>query len=277
MLTLKGALIKSIFYKGGINGDGEDMYRLEVERVVEVSSEMSLKDIKKMGEYPYAIIVDENVKPGMIYNPETDAIYTWTGYRVYPPASTIETINKLVNEVNEITYNVDTSSLTLDELKDYLIRKNKYNLEKYLDNHPMLDESGRVYTVTSDKQNQLTGVLNAYTLARAAGMEVPLTWNERGQECTPYAFEELVALYLQMLAYVKPIVTYQQHAEIEIKGAETKEAALAVDIDFEGYDNPFPTVAEEEMNGTPDAGEQIQSEGSDDLEPVETETEDTND
>jgi hypothetical protein len=277
VLTLKGALIKSIFYKGGINGDGEDMYRLEVERVVEVSSEMSLKDIKKMGEYPYVMIVDENVKPGMIYNPETDAIYTWTGYRVYPPASTIETINKLVNEVNEITYNVDTSSLTLEELKDYLIRKNKYNLEKYLDNHPMLDESGRVYTVTSDKQNQLTGVLNAYTLARAAGMEVPLTWNERGQECTPYAFEELVSLYLQMLAYVKPIVTYQQHAEIEIKAAETIEAALAVDIDFEGYENPFPTVAEDEMNGTPDAGEQIQSEGSDDLEPVETETEDTND
>lgn len=277
MLTLKGALIKSIFYKGGINGDGEDMYRLEVERVVEVSSEMSLKDIKKMGDYPYAMIVDDNVKPGMIYNPETDAIYTWTGYRVYPPASTIETINKLVNEVNEITYNVDTSSLTLDELKDYLIRKNKNNLEKYLDSHPMLDEAGRVYTVTSDKQNQLTGVLNAYTLARAVGMEVPLTWNERGQECTPYAFEELVSLYLQMLAYVKPIVTYQQHAEIEIKAAETIEAALAVDIDFVGYDNPFPTVAEDEMNGTPDAGEQIQSEGSDDLEPVETETEDTND
>ena len=270
---MKGALIKSIFYKGGINGDEEDMYRLEVERVVEVSSEMSLKDIKNIGEYPYAVAVDDSVTPGMIYDPETDTISTWSGVRVYPPVSTTETIRKLVSEVNEITYNVDTSSLTLEELKDYLIKKNKNNLERYLENHPMVT-NGKTYTVTSDKQNQLTGVLNAYTLAQAAGMEIPLTWNETGEECTPYTFEELVGLYLEMLAYVKPIVTYQQHAEISIRNAQTVEEVMAIDIDFTGYGEP--TVETGEMDGTPAEGVQVQSEGSDELEPVVNNEEETN-
>lgn len=232
---MKGALIKSIFYDMSNVPDKESYYQLEVTQIVDVSSEYSLEDFRKNTGCAYALPVSDDVKLFMVYDPDKGIICdNTTGERVYPPLSSEEEIKRLKNEIAELTYDVDESQLTLDELKDYLIRKNKKNLEDYLFNNPMVID-GKTYTVTSDKQNQLTGMLNAYTYAQAIGVTVPLSWNETGEECTPYTFEELVALYLQMLNYVKPIVTYQQHNEILIRTATTAEEAQAIDIDFKKY------------------------------------------
>ena len=236
---MKAALIKN----EGYNIDTPDeRYQLEVVKVVDVSSTYALNDFRKNFGYEYAIPVDGNVEVGMLFDPDNYTILDReNGSQVYPPISATEEINKLQNELAELTYNVDEDSLTLDELKDYLIRKNKKNLSDYLYNHPM-EYNGKSYTITEDKQNQLTGILNAYQYAKAIGVELPLTWNETGGVCELYTFEELVEIYLQMLAVVKPIVTYQQHQEIEIRNAESKETAQAVDITFDNF------VAEETVD-----------------------------
>jgi hypothetical protein len=41
-----------------------------------------------------------------------------------------------------------------------------------------------------------------------------------------------------MLNYVKPIVTYQQHIETQIREAISVEAVLALDINFTNYVAP---------------------------------------
>lgn len=231
---MKGALIKSIFYDMSNNPDKESYYRLEVTKVVDVSSEYALNDFKNNLDCAYAIPVNDDVKPFMWYDPDANIIYNQNNERVFPPLSADEKIKKLTNEIASLTYNVDESSLTLEELKDYLIKKNKKNLEDYLYNNPM-KIGEKTYTVTSDKQNQLTGILNAYTYAKSIGVTIDLSWNETGKECTPYTFEELVSIYLQMLDYVKPIVTYQQHNEILIRNATTVDEAQSIDITFEKY------------------------------------------
>lgn len=229
---MKAALIKKVIIDQGL--DCESSY-YTVDKIADVSSRQSADDLAKNFSYDYVMIVDQSVKKGMIFNPESNIITNVQGDTVYPPTSATENISKLQNEIAELTYNVDESKLSLEELKDYLIRKNKKNLSDYLYNHPMT-YNNKTYTITEDKQSQLTGLLQAYQYAKAIGLDIELSWNETGGECTPYTFEELVEIYLQMLNIVKPIVTYQQHIEIEIRNAETKEEIQAIDITFENYD-----------------------------------------
>lgn len=229
---MKAALIKN----EGYNIDTSDEhYQLEVVKIVDVSSTYALNDFCKNFEYEYAIPVDGNVKVGMLFDSDNFTILDReNGNQIYPPISATEEIAKLQNEIAELTYNVDEDSLSLSELKDYLIRKNKKNLSNYLYNHPM-EYNGKSYTITEEKQNQLTGILNAYQYAKAIGVDLPLTWNETGGVCEPYTFEELIEIYLQMLAVVKPIVTYQQHQEIEIRNAQSKEEVQSIDISFDSF------------------------------------------
>ena len=206
-----------------------------VMNVVNVQSEKSLKDIKDNFNYSYVLVVDETVKNGMEYVPTTGIIKDYTGKRIYPPQTTDDKINSIVDTINTMNYNANVNNFEdLESLKTYLIGKNKKNLENYLLAHPLVIND-KTYTVTSDKQNQLTGLLQAYTFGKSIGTEIPLTWNETGKECESYTFEQLVQLYLSILDYVKPIVTYQQHIEIEIREATTKEEALSADIYFLNY------------------------------------------
>lgn len=233
---MKGALIKVV---GSNVGLSDESYKYIVDRICDVTNLVSLNDMRKNYDCEYGIPCDSTVKVGMLYNPETNIISDIDGNQVFPPKSATEEINTLNDIINELTYNVDENSLSLNDLKEYLIKKNKKNLEQYLYDHPMVitteDGKTKTYTITEDKQNQLTGVLNAYTYAKAIGVDIPLTWNETNGLCEPYTFETLVGLYLQMLNTVKPIVTYQQEQEIKIRKALSKEEAQAIDIDFSDY------------------------------------------
>ena len=228
---MKCAIIRAITY----NENCENEYtKLQVTNIIEVTNQTSMNDSRINFEGLYAVAVDGNVKVGMIYDPDKNTISDETGSVVYPPVSAAQEIATLTDVIKELTYNVDEDKLTLDELKEYLIKKNKKNLSEYLYDHPMT-YNDKQYTITEEKQNQLTGVLNAYNYAKAIGVDIPLTWNETGGLCESYTCEQLVAIYLQMLNVVKPIVTYQQEHEIEIRNAKTKEEALAVDITFDNY------------------------------------------
>ena len=225
---MKGALIKRIIEN--------DIEKFQVQMIIDISSKTALDDFKRNLIFDYAVVVNNDVQAYKhYYDPDTNIFTDEHGVQVYPPLSYDEIINNLSKNVAELRYEVNINDLSLDEVKEYIIKKNKNNLEKYLYDNPMV-YNNKHYTVTSDKQNQLTGVLQAYSYAQSIGKEIPLTWNETGEECVPYTFEELVTLYLKMLEYVKPIVTYQQHNEILIKNAESVDEILQVDIDFSKYE-----------------------------------------
>lgn len=213
-----------------VSADGAN--NLVVELIMEdVSSMQTLRDITKNLGYAYAIACNNLVKVGMIYDPDANTISTVDGAIIYPPKSAEEEIDNLNKQIAELTYNVDTSKLSLTDLKSYLISKYKRNLDEYWNQHP-LSMNDKLYTVTLEKQNQLVGMLYAYSIAKNLGIEsqFPLSWNETNGTCTSYTFDELVGILFAMFNYVKPIVSLQQHNEVMIRNATTSEEALAVDI-----------------------------------------------
>lgn len=268
---MKGALIRVVGTNVGLS---DESYKYIVDRICDVANLVSLNDMRKNYEYEYGIPCDSTVRAGMLYDPETNIISDVDGNQVFPPKSATEEIDTLNGIINELTYNVDENSLSLADLKEYLIKKNKKNLEQYLYDHPMIvnteDGKTKSYTITEDKQNQLTGVLNAYTYAKAIGVDVPLTWNETNGLCEPYTFEALVGLYLQMLNTVKPIVTYQQEQEIKIREASSKEEAQAIDIDFSNYN---PVVNDTTDSSVTDENKTTETESTEDTTAEETEAE----
>lgn len=216
----------------------QEMVReLRVEKILEVDELKTIEEFRRNFHWPYVIVVNNDVREMMYYNEDKGIITNEFGTQVYPPLTPDESLAIMKEALDELTFNVDTNKLNLEELQDYLIKKNKKNLEDYLLNHPMKIDN-RTYTVTSDKQAQLTGVLNAYNYARNIGITIPLTWNETNRECEPYTYEQLVQLYLNMLNYVKPIITYQQHIETRIRESTSINEILNLDINFRNYVAP---------------------------------------
>lgn len=136
-------------------------------------------------------------------------------------------------EVIELTSSIE-AYYSLDTLKAKQIELTKLNLSKYLEENPLFStikhEEGRYYTVTQDKQQQLTSTLLMCSGYMQAGLEYELTWNDAGNVCEAWSYDELFVLASQINAYVKPLITLQQETEVEIKNATTKEEILSIDI-----------------------------------------------
>ena len=60
------------------------------------------------------------------------------------------------------------------------------------------------------------------------GYECHLTWNDTGNTCEEWTYEELFLLAAEINNYVKPLVALQQETEVEIKEAKTKEEVLSI-------------------------------------------------
>lgn len=121
-------------------------------------------------------------------------------------------------------------------LKPGLIAKSKTDLQEYIANNPLLSHAkhakGRYYTVTQDKQQQLTSKLALYTMSTQMGKSYQLTWNDMGNECEPWEFAELSQLAAEMDAYITPLVSAQQRYEVQINNATTKAEMDAVTLDY---------------------------------------------
>ena len=120
----------------------------------------------------------------------------------------------------------------LNDTKSSRIAESKTMLAAYLAAHPLTWTDGKNYSVTEDKQALLTGNIAAYQLAVTLGQTAELTWNATGEECTVWAFNDLAALAIAIKAYVKPLVAYQQAAEVAINACTTVDAVEAVPLDY---------------------------------------------
>lgn len=124
------------------------------------------------------------------------------------------------------------AEIELQNVKSEKIAKSKADLAVFLAENPLTWTDGNKYSVTSEKQQQLTSKIAVAQMAQQAGQPYTLTWNTTGDVCQEWTLENLVALAFAIDAYVTPLVSYQQEKEVEIKNCETVEDVNAIEIDY---------------------------------------------
>lgn len=108
------------------------------------------------------------------------------------------------------------------------IAESKADLANYLASHPLTWTDGNQYSITQEKQAQLTS-----TLVSAQVDGEPPEWNTTGGQCREWKLEELAALGMAIKHRVKALVKYQQGQEIAINAAATMEELERVVVDYD--------------------------------------------
>ena len=127
----------------------------------------------------------------------------------------------------------DTDQYNLATLKVIRIQQSKDDLEAYLEAHPITWTDGKQYSITRERQQQLTSKILSATLAHQTSTPYELTWNATGAECTPWTLEELAALAFAIDARVTALVSYQQAKEVAMREAATLEELEGVNVDYD--------------------------------------------
>jgi hypothetical protein len=71
-----------------------------------------------------------------------------------------------------------------------------------------------------------------YQLSLATGVPDCITWNESGKPCEVWTVEQAVQLSLEMKAFIRPLISLQQHMESDIMECTTQEEVLSINIEF---------------------------------------------
>ena len=114
------------------------------------------------------------------------------------------------------------------EEKTRRIQQSKTDLAAYLESHPIFWTDGEYYSITQEKQAQLTSTL---VCAQADGE--PPEWNSTGGVCRKWDTQELTALGIAIKNRVKALVKYQQTQEVAIRQAATREELDAIKVDYD--------------------------------------------
>lgn len=121
----------------------------------------------------------------------------------------------------------------LSENKITRIEQSKTDLDIYLATHPLLWADGNYYSITKEKQNQLTSKIMAATLAQSLSTDYDLTWNSTGEVCKSWTLQDLSALAFAIDKRVTALVSYQQTQEVAMREAATLEDLEAVEVDYD--------------------------------------------
>ena len=125
----------------------------------------------------------------------------------------------------------------LDKLKKELIKLSKSKLSDYLEDNPLFSKvkypEGRYYTVDNEHQSRIALQLLLYQANISLGLNYQLTWNDTGNICEDWTFEELFILSNEINNYVKPLVKKQQEIEVAIKNATSKDELNKIKIAYE--------------------------------------------
>ena len=124
----------------------------------------------------------------------------------------------------------------LEEAKADKIAKSKTDLADYLETHPLQWTDGEYYSITAEKQQQLTSKIMAATMAQTLSTEYTLTWNSTGEVCKEWTLQDLSALAFAIDARVTALVTYQQTQEVAMRNAATLEDLEAIVVDYDSVE-----------------------------------------
>ena len=108
------------------------------------------------------------------------------------------------------------------------IARSKADLAAYLAPHPLTWPDGEAYSITLDKQAQLTA-----TLVSAQVDGEPPEWNTTGGQCRSWDVAELSALGVAIKNRVKALVKYQQGQELAMDAAQTMAELEAIEVDYD--------------------------------------------
>lgn len=108
------------------------------------------------------------------------------------------------------------------------IAQSKEDLATYLETHPITWTDGEQYSITAERQAQLTGTVVA---AQADGQ--PPEWNSTGGVCREWDVAELTALAVAIKNRVKALVKYQQTQEVAMRNAASREELDAIVVDYD--------------------------------------------
>lgn len=145
-------------------------------------------------------------------------IYTQDGFPRY----------KLENGVPVERTQEELDADRLPVAKAAKIAKSKADLERYLASHPLTWTDGEAYSITLDKQAQLTA-----TLVSAQVDGEPPEWNTTGGQCRSWDVAELSALGVAIKNRVKALVKYQQGQELAMDAAQTMAELEAIEVDYD--------------------------------------------
>lgn len=125
----------------------------------------------------------------------------------------------------------------LSSIKKELIKLSKSKLKEHLEENPLFSKvkysEGRYYTVDTEHQSRIASQLLLYQANTSLGLDYQLTWNDAGNICEEWTFEELFTLSNEINNYVKPLIKKQQEIEVAIKNATTKEELNNIKIMYE--------------------------------------------
>lgn len=113
------------------------------------------------------------------------------------------------------------------------IAQSKEDLAAYLESHPITWTDGEQYSITAEKQAQLTSKIMAATMAQTLSQPYTLTWNSTGQVCREWTLQDLSALAFAIDARVTALVSYQQTQEVAMRNAARREELDAIVVDYE--------------------------------------------
>lgn len=126
----------------------------------------------------------------------------------------------------------------LEPIKVARIARSKTDLASYLEAHPLQWTDGEYYSITAEKQQQLTSKLFSAYVKKSSGIPYDLTWNSTGDVCREWTLQDLSALAFAIETRVTALVSYQQHQEVAMRDAATLEALDAIVVDYDSVEVP---------------------------------------
>ena len=113
------------------------------------------------------------------------------------------------------------------------IVQSKADLATYLETHPITWTDREQYSITAEKQAQLTSKIMAATMAQTLSQPYTLTWNSTGQVCREWTLQDLSALAFAIESRVTALVSYQQTQEVAMRSAATREELDAIVVNYD--------------------------------------------
>ena len=150
-------------------------------------------------------------------------------------------------------YDDETGQMYPIEMLDTLLKEaqnNKQNennviLANFLKANPMTWVDGKLYGVTMEDQNEIAMNILSYEMAIQANAaiieqnpeaqvtEPILEWHATHEACTPWTYENLVALSLAIRRYVYPWYQLNQSYKTQIFACESVSAVNAINLVYE--------------------------------------------
>ena len=145
-----------------------------------------------------------------------------------------DALDKRVSVLEPVT---DYTTLSLEDAIAFRVKESAAALSEYLAANPITSTCHKgiaaKYSITKDKQEYLQSMISVCTLAKQSGRPYQPSWNATGEVCSyDWTIEELVQLAMEIEATVRPLVSYQQTIENQIKNCTTMDELKAIVINY---------------------------------------------